>query len=221
MSLCVTLKRPVAAIITPLKMEISESKKISASFWTSRNFILPKATAPTFLLPAPSLALQRSPRPPVRLPIHPKMPTVPSYFPDSTHDEFLARCHYDRGNHVRANTPKLMSSLDYEPAACCSDSDMADDLLLPFVNFAMPARPGFMRCASAEDSDVLARRHATGRPRFSKPKLMSSFNCCPEAHEIVKHHDAFTLLLSDAASAASTPVSSPLNACRPELVSTV
>jgi hypothetical protein len=44
----------------------------------------------------------------------------------STHDELLARCHSERGNRVAANTPKMMSSFDYDPAASCTDSDMAD-----------------------------------------------------------------------------------------------
>ena len=42
----------------------------------------------------------------------------------STHDELLARCHSDRSHRVRANTPKLMSSFDYD--ARYTDSDMAD-----------------------------------------------------------------------------------------------
>jgi hypothetical protein len=127
------------------------------------------------------------------------MTTMPSYFPYSSHDELLARCHSDRGNRVGANTPKPMSSLDYDPAAP-SDTD--------------PDMTGLHRCASAEDSAVLARMHSTGRRRssaFDVPKRMSSFDSCPAAHEGVKRH-AFIPLPADAASAASTPTSSSLNA---------
>ena len=126
---------------------------------------------------------------------------MPSYFPDSTNDQPLARCHSDRGQHVGATTPKLMSSLDYDPAASDTDSDLT----------------GFQRCESAEDSAVLARTHSTGRRRssvfdeFDLPKLMSSFDGCPAAHEGVTHH-AFIPLPADAASAASTPTSSSLDA---------
>jgi len=124
------------------------------------------------------------------------MTAVPSYFSYSTHDELLARCHSERGNRVRVDTPKLMSSLDYEPATRCTDSDMA----------------GFQRCASAEDSAVLARRHSALLTRslvYDVPKLMSSFDGYPAAQEGVKHH-AFVPLPSDAASAARTPTSSSL-----------
>ena len=125
------------------------------------------------------------------------MTTVPSFFPNSTHDELLARCHSARGNRVVAKPPKLMSSFDYEPAARCTNSDMT----------------GVQRCASAEDSAVLARRHAIGRPRFDVPKLMSSLDGYPAAPEDVKHHDAF-ISLPSAASAACTPASSSLDASR-------
>ena len=154
------------------------------------NFNPPTATPPTFLQPAPTLALLLSPRPALRLPIRPnqsKMTTMPSYFLDSNHDELLARCHSDRANRVGSDTPKLMSSLDYEPAARCTDSDMA----------------GFQSCASAEDSAVVTRTHSFGRRRSSvfdesnAPKLMSSFDIIP--------------LPADAASAASTPASSSLD----------
>jgi hypothetical protein len=122
--------------------------------------------------------------------------TVPS-FSSSTHDELLARCHSDRSSRVRSNAPKLMSSLDYDPAASCTDSDMADAAL-----------PGFQRCASAEDPAVLARRHFIWRTRsalFDVPKLMSSLDGYDS--EGVAHHE-FTHLPSDAASAAFTPTSS-------------
>ena len=117
---------------------------------------------------------------------------------NSTHDELLARCHSDRGNRVRDTTPKLMSPFDYEPAARSSGSDTA----------------GFPRCESAETSAVLARRHAIGRSQsssFDVPKLMSSLDGHPAAHEGAKHHDAFVPLPSDAASDASTPASSTRN----------
>ncbi|KAJ1468280.1 hypothetical protein T484DRAFT_3630049 [Baffinella frigidus] len=68
-----------------------------------------------------------------------QMTRVASYFPNSIHDEVLARCHSnrstlslhgvgrlarchsDRSSRVGATTPKLMSSLDY------TDSDMSHD----------------------------------------------------------------------------------------------
>ena len=123
------------------------------------------------------------------------MTTVPSFFPNSTHDELLARCHSERGSHVRAYTPKLMSPFDYDPAARCTDSDIA----------------GFQRCESAEDSAVLARTHYNQLTRCATvdaPKLMSTLNSYPAAHEGVKHHDAFIPLPSDAASVASTEAAS-------------
>ena len=98
------------------------------------------------------------------------MTTDASYFPDSTHDELLARCHSDRGNHVGASTPKLMSSLDYDPAASDTDFDMTI----------------FHRCASAEDPAVLARRHSTLRTHSTLvdvPKLMSSLHGSPAVHD--------------------------------------
>ena len=97
---------------------------------TSGNFNPPKATEPTFLQPAPSLALQLSPEPALQLPIRPnqsKMTTEASHFPNSTHDERLARCHSDRSNRVGDTTPKLTSSLDYDPAASGTDAGMAGD----------------------------------------------------------------------------------------------
>jgi hypothetical protein len=122
--------------------------------------------------------------------------TVPSYFPNSTHDELLARRHSERGNCARDATPKQMSPLDYEPAACCTDSDMA----------------GCQLYESAEDPAVLARRHAQSQSSFfDVPKPMSSLDGFPSAHESVKHHEAFTPLSTDAASAASTPASSTHN----------
>jgi hypothetical protein len=45
---------------------------------------------------------------------------------------------------------------------------------------------GFHRCASAEDSAVLARRHDTLRTRsalFDVPKLMSSLDICYAVHD--------------------------------------
>jgi len=148
------------------------------------------------------------------------MTTVPSYFP-STHDGLLARCHSERGDRVRDSTPKLMSSFDYEPAARCTDS-MADDLLprtlttlavtrlqRTHANPDKAALPDFQRCASAEDSTVLARRYSSGRMRSAMfvPKLMSALDGYPAAHEGVEHH-AFSPLPSDAASAAFTITSS-------------
>ena len=174
---------------------------LKACSGSTPNFNPAQAAPPTFLQPAPTLALQPSAPPTLQLPIRPnqsKMTTMPSYFPYSTHDELLARCRSDRSNHVGANTPKLTSSLDYDPAASDTDSDMT----------------GLQRCASAEDSAVLARMHSTGRRRssaFDVPKLMSSYDGCPAAHDGVKHH-AFIPLPADAASAASTPTSSSLDA---------
>jgi hypothetical protein len=53
--------------------------------------------------------------------IHPDqsdMTTEASHYrPSSTHDEFLARRQCERGHRAGDDTPKLMSSLDYEPAA--------------------------------------------------------------------------------------------------------
>ena len=69
----------------------SRRKKITAAFWTSRNFIPAAATAPRFLQPAPSFALQLFPRPPDRLPTHPKMTTVTSYFSKSTNDKLIEK----------------------------------------------------------------------------------------------------------------------------------
>ena len=123
-----------------------------------------------------------------------KMTIVPSYFPNSTHDELLARCHSDRSERVRDHTPKLTSSLDYEPAAGSTDSEMV----------------GFQRCESAEDSAVLARRHSTLRTRsalFDVPKLTS----CLDSYTAAQ---TFVPLPSDAASAAFTPTSSSLDAFR-------
>ena len=182
-------------------MEILNGMGIKACSGSSPNLNPAKAAPSTFLQPAPTLALHPSAPPSIRPPNRPnqsKMTTMPSYFPNSTHDELLAHCHSDRSNHVGANAPKLMSSLDYDPAASDTDSDMT----------------GFQRCASAEDSAVLARMHSTGRRRssaFNVPKLMSSYDGCPAAHEGLKHH-AFIPLPADAASAASTPTSSSLDA---------
>ncbi|KAJ1474344.1 hypothetical protein T484DRAFT_1761124 [Baffinella frigidus] len=59
-----------------------------------------------------------------------QMTRVASYFPNSIHDEVLARCHSDRSSHVGASTPKLMSSLDFEPTASCTASDADYDTFL-------------------------------------------------------------------------------------------
>ena len=179
---------------------------------------------------------------------------MPSYSPDSTHDEPLARCHTDRGNRVGADTPTQSSLRDCEPAARCTDSDMAgfqrcvpaedsavltrthaigrrrssvfDECGVPKLMSSLDYEPaarcidsdmaGFQRCVSAEDSAVLARTHATGRRRSSMfdecdvPKLVSSLDSCSVAHDGDKH-PAFTPLPANAASAASTPTSASLD----------
>ncbi|KAJ1483872.1 hypothetical protein T484DRAFT_1746848 [Baffinella frigidus] len=111
------------------------------------------------------------------------MATLPSY---STHDELLANRHSGRGNPVGANTPKPMASLDH-----------------------------LQRCASAEwpeDLAVLAHRPSFRRTLFALfdvPKRISSWAGYPAAHQGVKIH-AFNSLQSDAASVASTPITSSL-----------
>ena len=73
---------------------------------------------------------------------------------------------------------------------------------------------GFQLCESAEDPAVLARRHSTRPTRsalFDVPKPMSSLHGYPAVHEGVEHH-AFIPLPADAASEASTPTFSSLDA---------
>ncbi|KAJ1479820.1 hypothetical protein T484DRAFT_1902097 [Baffinella frigidus] len=106
--------------------------------------------------------------------------------------------------------------LDNDDSVSCEQrsQSLADVVLRTRAEDALA---GFQRCASAEDSHVLARRHAAHLQRCAvlvSPKLMSSFDFeeqeQEEGEEVTcdKYHDAeFTSLSSAAASEAITRTS--------------
>ncbi|KAJ1468281.1 hypothetical protein T484DRAFT_1920600 [Baffinella frigidus] len=100
------------------------------------------------------------------------MTTVASFL-YSINDELLARRHSERSSRVGGSTPKLTSSLDSEPAASGTDSDVEDDYTFLRASSEMTTVSSY----STHD-ELLARCHSerSNRVVSSTPRLTSSLD---------------------------------------------
>ncbi|KAJ1468284.1 hypothetical protein T484DRAFT_2027186 [Baffinella frigidus] len=137
------------------------------------------------------------------------MTTVASFL-YSTHDELLARRHSERSSRVGASTPKLTSSLDSEPAASCTNSDVEHDYTFLRASTQMTRVASYF--PNSIHDEVLARCHSDwstqslhggGRLARCHPdrsslvgattlKLMSSLDYDPAADSDMSDDDTFS-----------------------------